>query len=83
MSYLQVQHQPGFVSVHSQDSEFPTSYFVVFFFTYNDKRRDVIVHFVDIGGIVLPSLFKLSFHKLIKFSRTIFKMNVIIPVLSK
>jgi hypothetical protein len=43
----------------------------------------VIVHFVDIGGIVLPSLFKLSFHKLIKFSRTISKMNVIIPVLSK
>ena len=33
------------------EPEFPTSYVVVFFM-FNELRWDVIVHFVDIGGIV-------------------------------
>ena len=38
--------------------EFPSVYAVVFY-VFNDLRSEVVVRFVDISGIVSPSLFKL------------------------
>jgi hypothetical protein len=44
---LNTIHQPT-----KQEPVFSTSYVVVFFSMFNQLRRDVIVSFVDIGGIV-------------------------------
>ena len=51
-------HKPGF--------GFPMSYVVVFLCLFNDLRWEVIVWFVDICDIFLPSLFILPSHKDIK-----------------
>ena len=48
-------------------SGFPTSYVVVFFFFFINKLRcEVIVCFVDIGGIVDYLCLKLSIHNVVE-----------------
>jgi len=53
---------PHFCACPKPGLGFPMPYVVVFYVLYC-LRCDVAVRFVDIGGILDPSLFKLSFHK--------------------